>query len=178
MNCHSQNGINHFVSKDRDVEMNPLNLSGQKPFETFDLTNPRGSISLSTANTDYESFLLQNQMYFQRTKTDCPKVEKFYDENSLTEQVSIVIQILAGVGDNLENQQQNGNSKQDRKCPFESESIPDLQVGVYFQIMCRHLKMPAEHTLTVLALINRLANMVNKNSSDPVLKLTKSTIHR
>jgi len=43
--------------------------------------------------------------------------------------------------------------------PFESSSRPAMPAGLYFQIICRKLKMPDEHTVCVLVLINRICNM-------------------
>lgn len=47
--------------------------------------------------------------------------------------------------------------------PFESSSRPAMPAGLYFQIICRKLKMPDEHTVCVLALIERVCQMAQQN---------------
>ena len=43
--------------------------------------------------------------------------------------------------------------------PFESSSRPGMPAGLYFQILVSKLKMPDEHTICVLVLINRICNL-------------------
>ena len=48
--------------------------------------------------------------------------------------------------------------------PFESNEAPEICAGLYFLIIVEKIRMPDEHTIAVLALLNRLANMTNNNS--------------
>jgi hypothetical protein len=77
--------------------------------------------------------------------------------------------------------------------PFESSSRPGMPAGLYFQILVRKLKMPDEHTVCVLVLINRICNLaqqnferiycrssrvLNTNVTIPVVNINSLTIHR
>jgi hypothetical protein len=43
--------------------------------------------------------------------------------------------------------------------PFESSNTPEIAAGLYFSIICHKLKMDEEHTIAILVLLNRVANM-------------------
>ena len=74
--------------------------------------------------------------------------------------------------------------------PFESSSRPQMPAGLYFQIICRKLKMPDEHTVCILVLIERICNMSQQqfdriyirsgrsNSGRLAVSINSLTIHR
>ena len=43
--------------------------------------------------------------------------------------------------------------------PFESRKRQTIPAGLYFLIICRQIRMPEEHAIIVLVLINRLCEM-------------------
>ena len=68
-----------------------------------------------------------------------------------------------------------------------------MPAGLYFQILVSKLKMPDEHTICVLVLINRICNLaqqpieriylrssrtINTNSNIPIVNINSLTIHR
>lgn len=76
--------------------------------------------------------------------------------------------------------------------PFESSNVPEIAAGLYFSIICHKLKMDEEHTIAILVLLNRVANMTECSheriycwNSQPTpaqerlaLQINSLTIHR
>ena len=135
---------------------------------------------------------------------------------NLTEMVSILVQRLASIGD--ENEQAyskiNGQNLTGESSPistqadvnsplyhtaslgqspascYSSEAIP---AGFFFQLLCKKVDLPDEHSVSVLAILNRLCNMgfyqgprlVSKNkefdechSQYPMLTINTKIINR
>lgn len=46
--------------------------------------------------------------------------------------------------------------------PFESSEKPIISAGLYLHTLCQKLKMPDEHSVCIMVLINRLCNMSQK----------------
>ena len=58
---------------------------------------------------------------------------------------------------------------------FMSDEIPEIEIGAYFEQLCQSINLPDEHSILVLALINRFSNKVNQ---DDELIINSLTIHR
>jgi len=104
----------------------------------------------------------------------------------LTEKVSILLEHLASVGDEFVTS--TGDNAQDPSIylqdvtaavtnqTFYSSAIPNVSPGLFMLVVCRSLEFPAEHSVPVLVLINRLCNTASTINSG--ISINSNTIHR